>query len=529
MPDRPPRTTMRQDISRLRRIFALVPWRMRGQVLGLLVTAALSAGLDMLAVLSMLPLTQMLTSEGELPGSVQRYLVPLLGTEDRPRVLLALAGLVAGAFILKNLALIAIRWWSLGITSRAEAAAQSEMLRRYLAAPYTAHRRRSRATILQVLSGAVPTAFSRIMLGYITIAVYGTTVVLLFAVMLVLAPGASLIAIVVFGGAGLLISRGLKPVAARNADRLMTIEIEGWRYLNPAIEGFREARIFRRERHFGEGYARNRREAARLQRSQGLLSELPKYLLEIVMVVGILAVALVLFSTRDESVAFGLLAMFAAASIRVIPSLNIVVATYNGIVSGRPSLALAARELDALETDAGADRGAGEVEVSIPAADIVVDGLGYRYPDGQSDVLSDVVVTIPEGGTVALVGASGAGKTTFADILAGLLTPTAGASPSAASSSPSTRAPGSPTSRWSPSGSTSGRRACGISSPSAFPARRSTRTGWSRWCGRPGWRASSPRCRTAWTSGSARAAPDCPAGRRSASASPAPSTPVLGC
>ena len=138
---------------------------MRGQVLGLLVTAALSAGLDMLAVLSMLPLTQMLTSEGELPGPVQRYLVPLLGTEDRPRVLLALARLVAGAFNLTNLALTAIRWWSLGVTSRAEAAAQSELLRRYLAAPYAAHRRRPLATILQVLSGAVPTAFSRIVLG----------------------------------------------------------------------------------------------------------------------------------------------------------------------------------------------------------------------------------------------------------------------------------------------------------------------------------------------------------------------------
>lgn len=138
---------------------------MRGQVLGLLVTAALSAGLDMPAVLSMLPLTRMLTSEGELPGSVQRYLVPLLGTEDRPRVLLALAGLVAGAFILTDLALTAIRWWSLGVTSRAEAAAQSELLRRDLGAPYAAHRRRPLATILQVLSGAVPTAFSRIMLG----------------------------------------------------------------------------------------------------------------------------------------------------------------------------------------------------------------------------------------------------------------------------------------------------------------------------------------------------------------------------
>lgn len=52
-------------------------------------------------------------------------------------------------------------------------------------------------------------------------------------------------------------------------------------------------------------------------------------------------------------------------------------------------------------------------------------GVGHAYVDGHP-VLTDVTFTVPSGRTVAIVGASGAGKTTIARIIAGTLTPTSG-------------------------------------------------------------------------------------------------------
>ena len=52
--------------------------------------------------------------------------------------------------------------------------------------------------------------------------------------------------------------------------------------------------------------------------------------------------------------------------------------------------------------------------------------LSFRYPGAEEDVLKDVNFAIPKGRTVALIGSSGAGKTTLADILLGLLTPERG-------------------------------------------------------------------------------------------------------
>jgi ATP-binding cassette subfamily C protein len=68
---------------------------------------------------------------------------------------------------------------------------------------------------------------------------------------------------------------------------------------------------------------------------------------------------------------------------------------------------------------------------SVPAAragayPVTVEGLTFRYPGSEEPVLRDVDLTIPAGGSLALVGATGAGKTTLAALIAGIGTPEAG-------------------------------------------------------------------------------------------------------
>lgn len=419
--------TLADDFAGLRRVFSLVPWKMKRPIVLLLLSAGVSTILDMAAVAAMLPLTQILTGGGEIPDLVARYIVPIVGTSDRSQLLIYLAIFVGLAFLTKNVALIAIRWWTIGVTAKASAAAQASLLARYVYSPYVRHRTRSKSTIIQNVTAAVPTAMTNVLLGYITLTVDLVTVIALMATIFVLSPLASLAAIVIFGGAGLLVAQVLKPAALRYAWKSINLETEAWGLIHPAIEGFRESRIFQREELFTQGYKENRKKIADVKQPQTLLGEMPKYLLEIVMIVGILAVAFLLFATQSESTAFGLLAVFAAAAIRIIPAINRLVATYNGVRSGRPYLQWLVKELDEMDRDEADTRSAGEAPVEIPTdKPIVVNNLGFHYPDSQDLVLSGVSATIERGKTVALVGGSGAGKTTFADLLVGLLDPTEG-------------------------------------------------------------------------------------------------------
>lgn len=62
-------------------------------------------------------------------------------------------------------------------------------------------------------------------------------------------------------------------------------------------------------------------------------------------------------------------------------------------------------------------------EASYPVA---VRGLTFTYPGAEEPVLRDVSLTIPAGGSLALVGATGAGKTTLAALIAGIGSPQSG-------------------------------------------------------------------------------------------------------
>ncbi len=79
--------------------------------------------------------------------------------------------------------------------------------------------------------------------------------------------------------------------------------------------------------------------------------------------------------------------------------------------------------------EAAEDRLVGDAAVS-PADtgpySVTVEGLTYRYPDTDEPVLREVSLTIPAGGSLALVGATGAGKSTLAALIAGIGTPQAG-------------------------------------------------------------------------------------------------------
>lgn len=61
-----------------------------------------------------------------------------------------------------------------------------------------------------------------------------------------------------------------------------------------------------------------------------------------------------------------------------------------------------------------------------PDTRIEVEGLGFRYGEGEPWVLEDCSFSIGPGESVAFVGASGCGKTTLVKLLLGLLKPSAG-------------------------------------------------------------------------------------------------------
>ncbi|NKE58358.1 ABC transporter ATP-binding protein [Lentzea sp. PSKA42] len=71
-------------------------------------------------------------------------------------------------------------------------------------------------------------------------------------------------------------------------------------------------------------------------------------------------------------------------------------------------------------------RSAVAVDQNAEPLPVSVRGLSFRYPESEHDVLRDIDLEIPAGTSLALVGATGAGKTTLAALVAGTGTPLTG-------------------------------------------------------------------------------------------------------
>ncbi|MFF7098854.1 ABC transporter ATP-binding protein [Streptomyces nigra] len=110
---------------------------------------------------------------------------------------------------------------------------------------------------------------------------------------------------------------------------------------------------------------------------------------------------------------------------RLFTPLGLIMFTFDEAQKSGASLT---RLVGVLAEEAG-ERLVGDPAVAPPGQvphPVVVRGLTFRYPGGEDPVLRDIDLTIPAGGSLALVGATGAGKSTLAALVAGIGTPQSG-------------------------------------------------------------------------------------------------------
>jgi ATP-binding cassette subfamily B protein len=146
-----------------------------------------------------------------------------------------------------------------------------------------------------------------------------------------------------------------------------------------------------------------------------LLSVLPDIAVAAVLVLGVAQVA-------DGTVSAGTLLAFVAISLALKPSVD---STGELLAVGNAAAGAADRYLEVMGTPAPVDQPAGDRPARTPAG-LAFDQVRFRYPSGSKDILDGLSLRIEPGESVALVGATGSGKTTVAMLVPRLYEPAAG-------------------------------------------------------------------------------------------------------
>lgn len=199
-------------------------------------------------------------------------------------------------------------------------------------------------------------------------------------------------------------------------------------WINQALGGIKEVKVLHREQFFVSEYKENYAKLIKGAKNNELLATFPRYIVETVCICGMLfAIVIKIFFGHGEITNFiPQITVFAVAAFRLLPSVGKMNAYINSIMYCLPSLDLIYNDLKEVEECKNSSRQETDEEVKEFKEKISLKDVSYRYPDSAKKVIERVSLTITKGKTIALIGASGAGKTTLADIILGLLSPEEG-------------------------------------------------------------------------------------------------------
>lgn len=198
-----------------------------------------------------------------------------------------------------------------------------------------------------------------------------------------------------------------------------------------AISGIKEIKILGREPFFVESYQGYSRKSAKNNERQQFLVQLPRMVTETVCMAGVLLLIIAkALSGENLATLIPKLAVFAIAAFRLLPSVGKINGFLAELLYFRPTVDCVYDDLKELEKLEGNSEQAADTKEDMPELqlkkELCTEQLDFHYDINGEKILSDVSIQIPIGKAVALIGPSGAGKTTLADLLMGLLVPTRG-------------------------------------------------------------------------------------------------------
>ncbi|MBC7804123.1 MAG: ABC transporter ATP-binding protein [Candidatus Parcubacteria bacterium] len=338
---------------------------------------------------------------------------------------------VFGLFVLKNAYLALLTLAKSRFVARAKVALETQLFQGYLHAPYEFHLARNSAqsiSNIQHVTGAVYHVLLPMLVFASELLVFAGISCLLLWVQ----PFATIAAFAACGIVSFVLMRTLKGRVSALGENQVRLNRALLQSKQQALHGIKDVKVLARQAHFLDGFHRFAIELARTGAQLQVLNQVPRIVLEIAVVGGIMLVVVIVTSTaRDTTSALTSIALLATAALRLMPSLNRMLASAISIRAYAPAVRLVHEDL--MQTAGYAPRlDAALAPSKTPALSglnhsIELEDVCFAYAGARDrPALRNVTLAISKGTSAAFVGQSGAGKTTLVDLLLGLLRPTSG-------------------------------------------------------------------------------------------------------
>ncbi len=272
----------------------------------------------------------------------------------------------------------------------------------------------------------------------ITLGVLGSSVVIIADLVLLLIMSAGLLVvdfwmalstIIFFALVGYLLYAFMHKRAAQLGGADSKLSIQSNEKIIEVLTSYRESVVRNRRDYYAREIGSIRHELADTLAGLAFMPNVSKYIVESSLVIGALLISAAQFLLQDAAHAVATLSVFLVAGTRIAPA---VLRVQQGAIQVRSSLGSAKPTLDLileLKNIEVLENATDQIDTMHAGftPEAILRNVTFQYPGSLSPAIFQANLEIKKGTVVAIVGPSGAGKTTLIDLILGVLEPDDGA------------------------------------------------------------------------------------------------------
>ena len=250
--------------------------------------------------------------------------------------------------------------------------------------------------------------------------------VFIVIVLIFIDPATALFTFMFFGLVSIVLNKTIKGMSIRFGEQLSTSTIKGRSQLESLLKLYREISIASKQSFFVNEFKSTRQVNSNANGLALWLQQFPKFIFEISLVIGAGALVAYQVWVNDASNVIGVLFVFLAAAGRLIPALMRIQNSLLQISNYRYGANLTLDLISNLDDLTLKFRSTPRTVEIDGAPDINLNDITFLYDDSGKPVFENLSLKINSGEVTAIVGPSGAGKTTLIDLILGIYKPNEG-------------------------------------------------------------------------------------------------------
>ena len=418
--------------------------KQKWQTLGLFALIVLGTVFELLGVSTVQPLINAIMDRDSLSerGGIYTFVYHLFHLQNSMQLILVLMGLLIAVYVVKNVYLIFMYRQQYKYIYSNMRFLSTRMMKSYLSRPYSYFIEKSSAELLRNINQDTADFF-----GVIQAAVQLMTeglVVCALILYLFIKDKTITVAVGVLLGLLILVFQKLyKKRLLRRGELNREYEAQVNKWIQQAFGGIKEVKVMNREEFFFREYDKAYQGRVHSEYSYHTMVAIPKPIIEAAAMGSMLGAAFLKIATGVNLAYFiPTLSLFVVAAYRLLPSFNRITEYMGTIAYQMPAVTAIYEHLREIEEEEEKrSAGSGETKGTKTNADSSLTGtmgkialgdgirikdLSYRYPNADRLVLNHLNLSIRTNTSAAFIGQSGAGKTTLADLILGVLEPSSG-------------------------------------------------------------------------------------------------------